>query len=81
MANIELNENTARELAAAALAVGMTVDEFVRARLLAGSSDLNGDSSTSLLGSMAGEADLLDEVISDVYAARETHRLRLNSDG
>ncbi len=37
MASFELNDRTARELADAAAALGMTVEEFIRSRIVASS--------------------------------------------
>jgi len=81
MIHIELDDKTARELVATAAAHGMTVEEFVRSKVLAASQPPNGAPGDPVLGTMAAEADLLDEVISDVYSAREIQPLRLESDG
>ena len=79
MTTINLDDATARELTAAA--EGMTVNQFVRSRLLpavAGGGNMTAD---QLLGLMSAEADVMDEVVADALASREKHPLRTGSDG
>ena len=61
----------------------MTPDEKVRLVALVNSS-LSGETTPTkdpLLGLMADEPELVDDVVQAAYAARENHALRLQSDG
>ncbi len=78
---LELDENTARQLIEAASSEGMTVEEFVRAHLLSNARIAKKSQSYPIIGGMADEANLLDEVVANAYAARERDPLRVDSDG
>ncbi len=82
---IDLGDNTARQLMAAASSEGMTVDEYVRAILsssLAEAKEVSKErQKPNLIGAMTEHSDLFDEVLKEAYESRERDPLRVDSDG
>ncbi len=77
---IDLGDNTARQLMAAASSEGMTVDEFVRAILSSSHAASKERQKPNLIGAMTEHSDLLDEVLKEAYESRERDPLRVDSD-
>lgn len=66
--SIDLDEPTARKLLQAASSQGMDVSEFVRVCLL---NQIPRPETSSIVGAMADQAELLDSVCEDAMTARQ----------